>query len=96
MYRYVSHPQYTGFIIVILGFLVQWPTILTLLMAPVLIWRYVFLAKKEEKAMLSQYPKEYAAYLKGRPRFIPKFSDLFSGRHKSSSDRNINTMKGAD
>lgn len=96
MYRYVSHPQYTGFIIVILGFLVQWPTILTLLMAPVLIWRYVFLAKKEEKAMLSQYPKEYAAYLKGRPRFIPKFSDLFSGGHKSTPDKNINTMKGAD
>src|SRR5690606_16521397 len=37
LYRYVRHPQYSGFILVIIGFLIQWPTILTLLMAPVLI-----------------------------------------------------------
>ena len=33
-YAYVRHPQYLGFILVMLGFLVQWPTILTLMMFP--------------------------------------------------------------
>src|SRR5215469_4244236 len=29
-YSYVRHPQYVGFILVMFGFLLQWPTILTL------------------------------------------------------------------
>src|SRR5690242_7414604 len=31
-YRHMRHPQYVGFIAVMLGFLLQWPTILTLAM----------------------------------------------------------------
>jgi protein-S-isoprenylcysteine O-methyltransferase Ste14 len=78
LYKYVSHPQYTGFIIVILGFLVQWPTIITLVMAPILIARYVFLAKKEEKHMRKQFPGDYEKYVLGKPRFIPRISDLMN------------------
>src|SRR3990167_2537228 len=58
LYARVRHPQYFGFILVIVGFLVQWPTFVTLLMAPVLIMRYILLAQREEKEMLSKYPKE--------------------------------------
>ena len=72
-YARIRHPQYLGFILVILGFLVQWPTFVTLLMAPVLIVRYILLANKEEKVMLSKYPKEYADYMKRVPAWIPKF-----------------------
>lgn len=85
LYRYVSHPQYTGFILVILGFLVQWPTIITIAMAPILIIRYVFLAKKEEKDMLSQFPVEYASYLKNRPRFFPTIAQLISSKNEQKS-----------
>jgi protein-S-isoprenylcysteine O-methyltransferase Ste14 len=77
LYRYVRHPQYSGFITVILGFLVQWPTMLTLAMAPFLIVRYILLARKEENYMLASYPVEYGNYFKNRPRFIPRLSDLF-------------------
>src|SRR3974390_1988233 len=46
-YSYVRHPQYVGFILVMFGFLLQWPTILTLAMFPVLVVMYVRLCKAE-------------------------------------------------
>lgn len=63
-YKHVRHPQYVGFIIIILGFLMQWPTLPTLIMAPILVAMYIALAKKEEKEVLQKYP-EYKSYLKG-------------------------------
>lgn len=62
-YKYVRHPQYLGFIIIILGFLTQWPTLPTLIMAPILIVRYAKLARKEERDVLQKFP-EYQPYLK--------------------------------
>src|SRR3989344_4530423 len=61
-YAHVRHPQYAGFIIVILGFLIQWPTLVTLIMAPILITRYVLLAKKEEALVIKEFPQEYREY----------------------------------
>jgi len=49
VYSYVRHPQYIGFISVMFGFLLQWPTILTVAMFPVLVWMYVHLAHQEER-----------------------------------------------
>jgi len=48
-YAHVRHPQYLGFVLILLGFLVQWPTILTLAMFPVLVWMYARLARAEER-----------------------------------------------
>jgi protein-S-isoprenylcysteine O-methyltransferase Ste14 len=62
VYGVVRHPQYIGFIAVIVGFLIQWPTLITLVMAPILIIRYVLLARREEADVSRKYPKEYAAY----------------------------------
>jgi protein-S-isoprenylcysteine O-methyltransferase Ste14 len=45
IYAYVRHPQYVGFILVMFGFLLQWPTLLTLAMSPVLVVMYVHLAR---------------------------------------------------
>jgi protein-S-isoprenylcysteine O-methyltransferase Ste14 len=36
-YAWVRHPQYDGFILIMLGFLFQWPTLLTLIMFPILV-----------------------------------------------------------
>src|SRR3972149_5984481 len=47
-YDYIRHPQYAGFVLVMLGFLIQWPTLLTLVMFPILVWMYVRLARREE------------------------------------------------
>ena len=49
IYSYVRHPQYVGFILVMFGFLLQWPTILTLAMFPILVVMYVRLARTEER-----------------------------------------------
>ena len=61
-YSYVRHPQYDGFILVMFGFLLQWPTILTLAMFPVLVWMYVRLARQEEREALATFGDAYAQY----------------------------------
>lgn len=71
VYRYVRHPQYVAFILIIVGFLLQWPTLITLIMAPILIWRYIHLARVEEKEMLNTFGKEYDGYKVKVPGFIP-------------------------
>lgn len=80
-YKYVRHPQYLGFLIVIIGFLFQWPTLPTLIMAPILLIMYLRLAKKEEQITLQTHP-EYANYKKITPSFIPSIKKLFQGNIK--------------
>jgi len=70
-YAVVRHPQYVGFVAVLLGFLLQWPTLLTLLMFPVLVFMYVRLARAEEREALHQFPVRYADYAAHVPAFIP-------------------------
>jgi len=69
-YKYIKHPQYVGFVIIIFGFLMQWPTLPTLIMAPILIIMYIRLARKEEKDVLQKYP-QYRDYFKKTPAFLP-------------------------
>jgi len=70
-YAVVRHPQYVGFVTVLLGFLLQWPTLLTLLMFPVLVVMYWRLAKIEEAETLRHFPVRYADYAAHVPAFIP-------------------------
>jgi protein-S-isoprenylcysteine O-methyltransferase Ste14 len=72
-YSYVRHPQYVGFFLVMLGFLVQWPTLLTLAMFPVLTAMYVKLAKTEERQALADFGTAYAEYAKNVPAFVPRY-----------------------
>ena len=76
-YSHVRHPQYVGFILVMFGFLLQWPTILTLAMFPVLVFMYVRLARTEEREALAEFGDEYRAYMAEVPGFIPRISRLF-------------------
>lgn len=70
-YAVVRHPQYVGFIAVLFGFLLQWPTLLTLLMFPILIAMYLRLAKTEETEVRRHFPVRYADYAAHVPAFIP-------------------------
>ena len=83
-YSYVRHPQYAGFILVMLGFLVQWPTLLTLAMFPVLVFMYVRLAHSEEREALATFGEAYRSYMKETPAFIPRLDRVF-GRSASSA-----------
>ncbi len=76
-YKYIRHPQYVGFVVIIFGFLMQWPTLPTLIMAPILIMMYIRLARKEEKDVLQKYP-QYQHYLKNTPVILPSLRSLFN------------------
>lgn len=71
-YAIVRHPQYIGFVLVMLGFLFQWPTVLTLLMFPILLTMYLRLARREEAEVGERFGAEYEAYAKATPAFIPR------------------------
>jgi protein-S-isoprenylcysteine O-methyltransferase Ste14 len=77
-YAYVRHPQYVGFILVMFGFLVQWPTLLTLAMFPVLTVMYVRLAKGEERDAIAELGDAYRRYMTDVPGWIPSFRRLFA------------------
>ncbi|MDO8455325.1 MAG: isoprenylcysteine carboxylmethyltransferase family protein [Burkholderiaceae bacterium] len=71
-YARIRHPQYVAFVLILLGFLLQWPTLLTLVMFPVLLVMYARLATKEESEMATQFGDDYQEYAKRTPRFIPR------------------------
>jgi len=71
-YAYVRHPQYDGFILIMLGFLLQWPTLVTLIMFPILVTMYVRLARREEREVLSEFGDEYRRYANRTPAFLPR------------------------
>ena len=71
-YSYVRHPQYLGFILVMFGFLLQWPTLLTLVMFPVLVVMYVRLARREEQEVRAEFGKEYDRYAAITPAWFPR------------------------
>lgn len=76
IYARVRHPQYLAFIIIMLGFLLQWPTILTLLMFPVLVWMYTRLAFQEEREIQIKFGQEYDRYAATTPAFFPRWGRI--------------------
>lgn len=85
LYHYIRHPQYAGFILIIVGFLLQWPTLITLIMTPILIWRYIRLGKDEEKAVSKKFGNKYAIYKKETPAYFPSVTALFGDLLKKVS-----------
>jgi protein-S-isoprenylcysteine O-methyltransferase Ste14 len=71
-YAYVRHPQYDGFILIMLGFLLQWPTLVTLIMFPILVFMYVRLARHEEREVLAEFGEKYRRYMLSTPAFLPR------------------------
>ena len=75
-YAYVRHPQYLAFVAMMFGFLLQWPTLLTLLMFPVLVIAYGRLARSEERESLQRFGEAYRQYMQTTPAFWPRISQL--------------------
>ncbi|RUT04366.1 isoprenylcysteine carboxyl methyltransferase [Dulcicalothrix desertica PCC 7102] len=71
IYAYIRHPQYTGFLLITLGMLVEWVTIPLLIMYPILIVLYYRLAKKEERDMEREFGREYIEYKRRTSMFLP-------------------------
>lgn len=72
LYRYVRHPQYSALFLFTTGLLIQWPTIVTLLMWPVLVAAYFRLAQREEAELFAWLGEQYRAYMAVTPRFFPR------------------------
>ena len=72
-YARIRHPQYVAFVLILLGFLLQWPTLLTLLMFPVLLVMYARLAINEEAEMQQRFGAAFDAYAARTPRFVPSW-----------------------
>lgn len=71
-YARVRHPQYLGFILIMVGFLVQWPTFVTLVMFPVLLVVYRRLAIREERDVSARFRSAWERYASVTPRFMPR------------------------
>jgi protein-S-isoprenylcysteine O-methyltransferase Ste14 len=79
-YARIRHPQYAAFVLIMLGFLVQWPTLLTLLMFPVLVYMYVQLARREELEVAAEFGEPYRRYAAQVPAFFPRLRGLGTAR----------------
>lgn len=77
-YTHIRHPQYVAFVLILLGFLFQWPTLLTLLMFPILLVMYARLAITEEAEMRKQFGAEFEDYAARTPRFLPSLRKRLS------------------
>ena len=71
-YARIRHPQYVAFVLIMFGFLLQWPTLLTLAMFPVLTYMYVRLAHREEREAAAEFGAAYARYAAATPAFLPR------------------------
>ncbi len=80
IYRSVRHPQYLGLILVVVAFNIQWPTILTLLMAPVLIVIYVRQARREDRELEARFGEAFVSYASRVPAFIPRLPSVVRAR----------------
>lgn len=83
VYAHLRHPQYVAFILILLGLLIQWPTILTLLMFPALVVMYLRLARREERDALATFGPAYIQYAAETPHFLPRLSTV-QRRHDSA------------
>ncbi|WP_083189856.1 methyltransferase family protein [Orenia metallireducens] len=71
IYRYVRHPQYLGIFMLTIGMMIQWPTLSTFIMLPILLYSYYKLAKREEAVVLEEFGEEYEDYMRKTPAFFP-------------------------
>lgn len=71
LYHYVRHPQYTGLTLFTLGWLLHWPSVVTLILWPLLVTAYAWLARREEAQLLEEFGEDYRQYAERTKRFIP-------------------------
>ena len=90
-YARVRHPQYVGFIVIMIGFLLQWPTLVTLGMFPILVATYVRLAHREEREVAAEFGDEWRAYAATTPGWIPRRG----GDHEAPAGRPT-TLRAGD
>lgn len=87
LYRFVRHPQYLGFLLLITGYLIQWPTLPTLVLFPILIVAYARLARREEREVEQRFGERWAAYRARTPMLVPGWPRRASEAASSGAER---------
>jgi protein-S-isoprenylcysteine O-methyltransferase Ste14 len=77
-YARLRHPQYAGFALIMIGFFLQWPTLVTGLMLPVLLVMYWRLAMREEREVEAEFGTAYRRYAERVPAFLPRIGHLLA------------------
>ncbi|HKY84426.1 MAG TPA: isoprenylcysteine carboxylmethyltransferase family protein [Anaerolineales bacterium] len=77
-YAHVRHPQYVAFVLIMIGFLLEWPTLPTLILFPLLTVRYVRVARQEEREAQVRFGMAYSNYAAHTPAFLPRVSTLLA------------------
>ncbi|MBI1906714.1 MAG: isoprenylcysteine carboxylmethyltransferase family protein [Rhodocyclales bacterium] len=75
-YARLRHPQYAAFVLIMVGFLLQWPTLVTLEMFPVLLIVYVRLARREERESAARFGADWDRYAQVTPAFFPHWRTI--------------------
>ena len=71
IYAYIRHPQYTGFLLITLGMLLDWATLPMLIMWPIMAVLYYRLARREEREMEAEFGASYRQYMQRSSMFLP-------------------------
>lgn len=70
LYLVTRHPQYLGFGLIIIGWMIHWPTLVTLVLGPLVLWRFWSLARQEEKDLRERFGSAWVRYQRRVPRWL--------------------------
>ena len=74
VYARVRHPQYTGLFLIAFGEgIVHWPTVVSVVAFPIIVFSYVRLARREERDMIAKFGDTYRDYQRRVPMFVPRY-----------------------
>lgn len=85
-YAHLRHPQYVGFVLVMFGFLMQWPTIVTIFLFPILVAVFARLAIREERESFAAFGDAYTKYQAAVPAFVPRILSRLPPRARDGTD----------
>ena len=54
---------------IIVGWLIDWPTLITIIFVPILVYKYAMAGRVEEKEILKEHP-DYQKYIDSVPYFL--------------------------
>lgn len=86
LYQHVRHPQYLGLFLITVGMLIQWPTLVTIAMWPILTVAYYRLARREERELEALFGKAYRRYRARTPMVVPSLATVVPGTFLSEKD----------
>ncbi|MBI2832467.1 MAG: isoprenylcysteine carboxylmethyltransferase family protein [Chloroflexi bacterium] len=74
LYARTRHPQYFGLFLITAGMFIQWPTVVSFVIWPILMIMYFRLARREEMEMVKLFGERYISYRQTVPALFPRLT----------------------